>query len=1405
MAKANKIKSKALEVNVADYYVDVAINEKYFILQDIMSPYYGLKKGLDTFLKELSHPYRNWEFINTEARKYALEYFHMLKNHPHGHKGAGIYLEIFLSVVESSTSKDLKTSAANNFLLFLHKIFSDSGPEIRRFMPVLGNSIIRLSRFDDDLFFLFVKSYYQVNKLAEVLLNQTDPYVLDFKFLNKLLIRYFRNTYQYWLNEQDPLKWFEKESGASIGDETLKNLFENISHKKIKCLAESVEKMDAADDEGARELLVGLAELPGFKQFVDTYREIPPLLYQVAPEKRKGAQWELIFLFFIMNITGLNVIHAEALRNINRTLSWIIENEDIANVRGLIQKTFSILREQTKRYPVSALNCIENMGKGIYQTNDLDLVHYFLVSVIDLGFHPPMIEGVGNDWQIKLNTAHLQNIRVWLRLIELHPKLSTRILSSLIIHLSLCGVYIKDTDIFPRDITHLLNSDIGPVYNLVKQLSRIFPAFFNEIGAEGALRDISTELDETTHRKDILIHFLRKQSHVESSNRILGFVDAIFSFWHTKEKQHLISYVPPDIYNRIEENGVYIDGVNHILVSLKEIGSELTAEKMLQAKKDDLLEKLVKIKDASDKDKARILLFVTLGKLLNQKYNLSFTQIENYIFQLRSEPFPRLDWLEHALSETDIRKKIHGLLEYLEILKELIVSDMVYEVKEDIYQKRHFTVDIPSMYGSYHEMKFDALGLTFRIESILNVLFEEFIENIDLSIITKATFFQIYDRLILFDKALKLDGISSIEFERQLDLLSHSLEVREFSFTQYLDIFKGFALAVKNIINFNINKLHEENLNIVLSTVSFDQLLPKYKLGGELADPESIKYRISEIFYRDIIAKVLGLQQLDVFLSRVLNTLFYQADKLHRERLHLLLNYDPKRAMTRIDKGAPDVSGLIYLGNKGGNLVRLKKYGLPVPPGFIITTEVFRCKELLENYRPVELNFRQQLKKNLKRLEKETGHTFGDPKNPLLLSVRSGSSISQPGMMDTYLNVGINEEVAHVISRKTKNAWFAWDNYRRFLQSYGMSYGLERDDFDLIINDYKKEKGIPFKSEFTGNQMKAVAFAYKTFIHDSGIEVVADPVDQMYIIIKKVLNSWESTKAKVYRKIMGISDDWGTAVTVQSMVFGNISQQSGAGVCFTHSPRSGDILRLWGDFSLQNQGEDVVAGLVQTLPVSVVQKDIENRDTEITLETHFPEIFETLKGWSNELVFRRGWGPQEIEFTFESPFKKDLYLLQARDMALIKGRKVSKFDFTPAETSSNPENISGKLLGHGIGISGGAMSGRIVFTLDEIENWRGKEPETSLILVRNDTVPDDIQEIYSTDGLLTARGGVTSHASIVATRLEKSCVVGCKNFTCNEKEGKCYFDEVTLNTGDFISIEGQEGSVYLGKMKIKAS
>ncbi len=1391
------IKSKALEVNIADYQVDVTIDPKYSILQEVMSKYFGIMEGLNTFLKELSHPYKNWQFIVQEARSYSLDYFHLLKNHPKGPDAAELFVAIFTAAIDSKSDTDIRADAVDNLLLFIQKVIKESGSEFTKFKPAIDRSFDRIRSYENDDFFLFVKSFYQIKKLAQSLLDHSPESITDFTSANLLLIKYFNHSYSYWLSEADPETWFKGEIHETEHLKNMGALFTFISHQTT---AEHVAKIDVitrSEDIESKQVLKILLDLPGYNQFVEAYRSIPQKLQEHGAEKNLGDRWKLIFLFHIMRISGLSMIHEEALRDINRTMSWVIEYEDAKNVHKLIHKTFSILKTRIREFPTSALNCVLNMGKGVYKTDNSDLVNFFVDSVIDLGFQSPMIKGVGNDWQIRANIAHVLNIRIWLELIELNPKWSPKLLSYLIIHLSVCGVFIKDTDLFPRDITRFLNSGIGPVFNLAKQLARQFPVYFNDIGAEGELREISTHLDEICRRKDILIHFLRKQSHVESSNRIVDLMETTLTYWETKEKEPLKPLVPPNIYDDISTEGHYIDGVHRVMSHIVGKGVRIPKD-LITIQEDEIKRLLEDISDVTEEDLERVRLAINFYKLLQQKYNLDFIEIDNHLNQLELEAFPDIGRLKDALAEPDLKKKIYWLLDYLEQLKDLILSPETYEIKEDIYKKRHFTVDIPSMYGSYHEMKFDALGLSFRLESLVNVLFEELIEGLDLSLITKATFFQIYDRLRLFDKALKLNGISLVEMERQIDLLAHALKVKGFTFTQYLDTFKGFTQAVKNIINDHFYNIHEENMNRILSQIPVDQILSRYLPQNGIFDQEKLTHRVSEIFFRERIAFSMGLQQLDRFLNRILTTLFHQSEKLPGKKLQVLLNYDPHRIMTTIDEVNDKVSGIIQLGSKGLNMVKLKRFNMPVPPGFIVSTEAFRCREIIDGYPPAEKNFKEQIAHHIASIEKLSGKTFGNPKKPLLFSVRSGSAVSQPGMMDTFLNTGTNEEIVCAMAEQTGNPWFAWDCYRRFLQCYGMSFDLDRDIFDAIIGEFKQKLGIPYKRGFTGEQMKAVALAYKNRIKEEGIEVIEDPFDQLLFTIKKVFSSWESSKAKTYRKIIGISDDWGTAATVQEMVFGNISQQSGTGALFTHNPRwSGDILKLWGDFTLGNQGEDVVSGLVKTLPVSIMQRDLEKRDTDITLETHFPEIYIALKDIANELIYNRGWSPQEIEFTFEGPRKEDLYLLQTRDMTMRERKEVLTFaleDITPD-----------KFLGHGIGVSGGAMSGRIVFSLQEINQWRTQEPDTHLILVRADTVPDDIREIYAADGLLTALGGVTSHAAVVAHRLEKTCVVGCGSMVCNEMEKNCLINQTRFNSGDYISIDGREGSVYQGLIRVNQS
>jgi pyruvate,orthophosphate dikinase len=1390
-----KVKSKALEVNIAESHVEVEIDPRYDALQEVMRRYFGLMEGLQVFLRELSHPYMNWRFIVTEARKYALDYFHLFRGHPRGPEAAALMAEIFLQAVRSAKAADVKRDGVDNLMLYLQAVVREAGADFARFHPVLTDALEGLRELPAEEFELLVRSFYSAKRLAGAYLALDPGGAPGSRALNELLAAYLERTYAYWLGEEDPRERFVRDAAEFDFPAAAEELFAPIAHRRIAAARSRLEEIRRRMPAAARETTAALLELPGFADFVEGYKRVPEGLLQASPRPGQGQHFKLIFLFQIVNLSGLVTIHEEALREINQTLSWIILNENYRHLQNLIRKTFSILKERSGAYPATALNGILTLGRGVYKTDEIDLVNFFIDRMVDFGFHAPMVRGVDDAWQIQVDSAHLQNIRTWLELIKLNPKRSTRLLSALIIHLSLSGVFIRDIDLFPRDITGLLNSRIQPVYHLVKQLARLLPAFFNDIGAEGRLRDISTRIDELTQRRDRLVHFLRKQSHVESSNRIILLVEAVFRFWETRRQELLAPFVPPGIYGEIEPEGAYVAGMHRAARHLAAAGCRLP-EDLLALGEDEAARLLAGAPGVDAVDRQRFALAVELYRLLHQKYQLDVVEMKNYLSQLRTEALPDFPQLERALERPDPKERLIGIMAYLEKLKGVILSETAFAVREDIYQKRHITIDIPSMYGSYHEMKFDCLGLTLRLEAMVNVLFENLIGEIDLGLITKATFSEILELLVLFDQALRLDGITSAEFAQQLAFLDQSVAIKGFTLTQYLDIFKGFTLAVQNIITDYFHTLHGANLDRILDQLDPEGMLEKFRASGAADDPEKFRHRVSEIFFRDRIASALGLQQLDLFLTRILNTLFQQSTKLHREHLRQLLLYDPNHAMVDIDQPLEPRVGVIHLGTKGFNLCKLHRLGFRVPPGFIITTEVFRCREVIESYAPADRNFRDQITRHIARLERTTGRRLGDPQNPLLLSVRSGASISQPGMMDTLLNVGNNEAITTAVAARMGNPWFAWDNYRRFLQTYGMAHGLERDAFDAIINDTKRRLGIPLKRLLTGEQMRAVALAYKAMVQDAGIAIMDTPYEQLYLAIRTVLASWHSPKAEAYRRIMGISDDWGTAVAIQAMVYGNISPQSGTGVIFTHNARwSADVLRLWGDFTTANQGEDVVSGLVKTMPISLFQQEIEMRETDVTLETHFPEIYGELKRWAHLLIDEHGWSPQEIEFTFESPSPESLYILQTRDMAMRESRKNLRFEF---------EGDRGELLlGHGIGVSGGAMSGRLVFNLDEIQKWREQDPGTHLILARADTVPDDIREIHAADGVLTERGGLTSHAAVVAHRLGKTCVVGCGGLICDEKARVCRFGRTTLASGDFISIDGQEGSVYRGPIKVK--
>ncbi len=1412
--------SKALEINLKETQVEqVEIEEKYQVLRKAVAGYKGVLRQADYLLFELHHPFKNWGALVYDLRSFSLKNFNTYIRSPFGVQACEILLDTFLKLIKEAPREKEKKRAADGLLAYMEKIARAADNEtLHGLVPALSRVLRELSNVDDSMAYAIATSFHPLARLVKNLARRLDDVTETdsmWKWCKALLLKVRRITYNYWLSQDGPQKWLKSsltQYGLWIDEEDYKRimaLLEPVSHATFKALVERTKEIEKADN-NPKEAALALAELPGHVDVVKRYKEIARALGQAPCRlsfkkgKRKdvdGISIHLLFLFHMVEMEGLNIIHEEVLRQLNKNLVCLVKTADFDELRQIIPKSFALLKQQIGQFPRTALQCINALGTEILQRENTRLIELFLEQVVAFGFQTPGIQGVDTEWHVLSNPAHLQNIRAWLDLVCQKPKVCSTLLSALTINLQLGGTCIKDTDLFQRDITKLLNSDIEPIYNLVKEFARSIPVYFNEIGAEGLLRDVSTELDEISKRRDILIHFLRKQSHVESNNLIVDFIEAIFSFWYSRQKEGLAQFLPPEILEQISPYGPYVDHVHKIVRHLaSRLGLEPFARKVhlfLSSSEDEIRRIIDEVRDVPPQEKRRVELLIKMYRLEYMKYNLGVQEIRFNLEEARKLGFEGMDRVLEVIDSEDNEHALEVILDEIEELKNIILSKEKFDVQETIYHKRHIAADIPSMYGKYHERKFDALGLTFRLENLANLFFERLIAQVEVPFITRSTFVNLLRHLKLLWRAVQLNGVYSKKFATYLTLLEKSLGVRRFSFTQYLDIVKGLSEGVKDMIYVYYLSPHEENLNKIIRQLWPDKLLPKYKnMIRKDASIQEVVHQVSEAFLRGLISSTFGLQHLDNFVARLYQALSSQREYLTPRELDMLLSYDPEQDLCSIHQPDRVTGNLIQLGNKGYNLLLLAEAGIPVPPAIIVTTEVFRYYSLFYKLKGAYQNFKRQVREGLLELEERSGMRFGDPDNPLLLSVRSGAAISMPGMMSTVINVGMNLEIAEGLARKYGNKWFAWDNYRRFIQSWAMSFGLEREVFSSLMQAQKARYNVEKKRQFTGEQMKELALAYREAVISKGVHIEDDPFEQLLMSIRLVLNSWDSEKARAYREIMEISDHWGTAVIIQAMAYGNLSAKSGTGVLFTANPyKKLDRVSLWGDYTVGNQGEDIVSGLVATNPISVEQSEELGLSVDESLERRFPEIYEALLKWVRYLIFDKKWTPQEIEFTFQGPRAEDLFILQTRDMVTKRRTRVAFF--VPSK------ELERSYLGRGIGVSGGALSGKAVFTLEEIERIRNSEPETKLILIRSDTVPDDIKEISSADGILTAKGGQTSHASIVAFRLDKTCVVGCEQLKVYELEGRAEINGHVIRSGDYVSIDGRNGFVYLGKHPVK--
>jgi pyruvate,orthophosphate dikinase len=499
------------------------------------------------------------------------------------------------------------------------------------------------------------------------------------------------------------------------------------------------------------------------------------------------------------------------------------------------------------------------------------------------------------------------------------------------------------------------------------------------------------------------------------------------------------------------------------------------------------------------------------------------------------------------------------------------------------------------------------------------------------------------------------------------------------------------------------------------------------------------------------------------------------------------------------------------LGGKGANLAEMAGIGLPVPPGFTISTEV--CALYYKNRQRVPEAVRLEVEKNLRKLEKTVGQSFGDPKNPLLVSVRSGARASMPGMMDTILNLGLNDETAEALAAKTGNKRFVYDSYRRFVQMYGdVVLGLKpvhKDDidpFEAIIEVKKHGLGIKNDTDLSAADLKDLVARFKAAIKQkTGKDFPADPREQLWGAIGAVFGSWMNDRAIAYRKMYGIPEAWGTAVNVQLMVFGNMGNDCATGVAFTRDPSTG-AKKFFGEYLINAQGEDVVAGIRTPLPI---------QGTAESLEKTMPHAYKTLAEIYQRLEHHYK-DMQDIEFTIQAG---KVWMLQTRSgkrtgtaAVKIAVDMVREGLLTEAEAilRVNPGHLDQllhpaldpkakkQILAKGLPASPGAAVGRVVFSAEDAQEWA--ERGEKVILVRQETSPEDIHGMHAAQGVLTARGGMTSHAAVVARGMGKCCVAGCGDLSIDYKKELFATNGTTVRKGEWITIDGGTGEVILGQV-----
>ena len=725
----DQFQSEALTRNLDLTNIRVVIPQSFQALEEAVKGYAGKEKQARELLLEYHHGYRNWHFVVQEAQRYAIGNLRLYRDSPLS--GIVIYLlsKILLDALRESERFEIRSLAADHLLSYWEKLTEEMPEQLAKPAPggicpagieeicekdtschqgILRHFFQELSELPEAPFEFLMRSFYPPKRIAARLLKiwQNGS---SFVELRAFLERFFRNTYDFWLSREDPCTWLDQKGEKLCPAEFWLEDCMPLSHERLRERLQvfETEVVPEPDPHRAVEMLTGMTD---FHDLIQFYFHLPHKIAEKAEKLSQAGPISMLIRLKILEVKGLEAIHEDVLREVNFEIGRWIRQEPRDRLEALLDRILRVLGISLRNYPQSALQIIRTMGLEIMATDHRPLTDFFVRRIIRLGFESPMLGRVSSQWQIAVNPAHLTNVRVWLEIIKAHPLHSRALLSALIVNLSLGGIFVRDTDLFQKDVSQLLNAPIRPVYNLVKQLAKLFPVYFSQIGAEGLLRTVSTDVDEITGRSDKLIHFLRKQSHVESNNVIVLFIQGIIEYWRTMDKRRLERLIPKEVYSDIPESGPMVDDIHRIFEYVFNARTINHVQDLLDLSEDEAKALIGQVPGVPERERSRAFLMIQFYQLLHEKYALSFKDIHVHLQRAETIGLPAPGKLLDALNNGDRYHLLNAVLDYLGELKEVILTPGELKIMENIYYKRHIAVDIPSMYGSYNEPRFDALG-----------------------------------------------------------------------------------------------------------------------------------------------------------------------------------------------------------------------------------------------------------------------------------------------------------------------------------------------------------------------------------------------------------------------------------------------------------------------------------------------------------------------------------------------------------------------------------------------------------------------------------------------------------------------------------------------------------------------